>query len=114
MVKLSKERIIKALKGLGFSDIDIHVYIFLARTGPQKMKEIALTLNLSRSKVDRSLKELQETSIVKTSIENPLEFMAMPFEDVIDLFIEVKREQAKTIQENREDLLFIWKNIIKK
>ena len=111
---LSKERVIKALKGLGLSSVDVQVYIYLARTGPQKMREIALALNLPENKVDRSLRELQSMSIVKASIQHPLEFVAVPFEEVIDLFIEVKREQAKTMQENREELLSSWKAIIKK
>jgi sugar-specific transcriptional regulator TrmB len=111
---MSKERVIKALKGLELSSVDVQVYIFLARTGPQKMAEIALALDLPENKVDRSLKELQSISIVKASIEYPLEFVALPFEDVIDLFIEVKKEQAKTMQDSREELLSSWKETIKK
>jgi sugar-specific transcriptional regulator TrmB len=112
--KLKKERIIKALKGLGLSDVDVKVYIFLASVGPQKMKEIALALNLSRSKIDKSLKDLQEISIVKASIENALEFVALPFDEVLDLFIEVRKEQAKTMQESKEELLYSWKTIIER
>ena len=114
MKKLSKERVIKAFKGLGLSSVDVQVYIFLARTGPQKMTEIAIALDLPENKVDRSLKELQSISIVKASMEYPLEFVALPFEDVIDLFIEVKKEQAKTMQDSREELLSSWKETIKK
>ena len=111
---MSKERVIKALKGLGLSSVDVQVYICLARTGSQKMSEIALILNLPENKVDRSLKELQSIRIVEASIAYPLEFVAMPFEDVIDLFIEVKREQAKTMQESRKELLASWRKTIKK
>ena len=114
LVRLSKERVIKALKGLGLSSVDVQVYIYLARAGPKKMREITLALNLPERKVERSLKELQEISIVKASIENPLEFVAVPFEEVIDLFIEVKREQAKTMQESREELLTSWNAMMKK
>jgi hypothetical protein len=38
----------------------------------------------------------------------------LPFEEVIDLFIEVKKEQAKTMQESREELLSSWRETIKK
>jgi hypothetical protein len=38
----------------------------------------------------------------------------LPFEDVIDIFIEVKKEQAKTMQDSREELLSSWKETIKK
>jgi len=111
---LSRKRVIKALKGLGLTEVDAQVYVFLAKQGPHKKGEIALTLNLHERKVDRSLKELQSISIVKASIQVPLEFMAVPFEEVIDLFIEVKKEQAKTMHESREKLLSSWKATIKK
>ena len=114
MVKLSKERIIKAMKGLGLMQVAAQIYVFLAEEGPHRMEEIALALNLPEEKVDRSLKELQSISIVKASIDHPLNFMAMPFEEVIDLFIEVKKEQAKTMQESREELLSSWREAIKK
>ena len=111
---MSKERIIKALKGLGLTQVDAQIYVFLTKEGPHRMEKIALALNLPENKVDRSLKELQSISIVKASIEYPLEFVALPFEDVIDLFIEVKKEQAKTMQESREELLSSWRETIKK
>ena len=111
---MSKKRIIKALKGLGLSNIDTQVYILLAKNGPHEMREIALALNLHWRKINRSLKELQSINIVITSIECPLEFVAVPFEEVIDLFIEVKREQAKTIQASKKELLSTWRSITEK
>ena len=111
---MSKKRIIKALKGLGLSNIDTQVYILLAKNGPHEMREIALALNLHCRKINRSLKELQSINIVKASIECPLEFVAVPFEEVIDLFIEVKREQAKTIQASKKELLSTWRSITEK
>ena len=111
---MSKERIIKALKGLGFSNIDIQVYIFLAIEGPHKVKKITVALNLQENKVYGSLKDLQSLEIVKASIEHPLEFIALPFEEVLDLFIEVKKEQAKTMKQSKEELLSTWKTLIKK
>jgi len=111
---LSKERIIKALKGLGFSNIDTQVYVFLAIEGPHDVREITVALNLHESKVYGSLKDLQSIEIVKPSIEHPLEFIALPFEEVLDLFIEVKKEQAKTMKESKKELLSKWKTVLKK
>ena len=65
---MSMERVIKALKGLGLTEVDEQVYVFLAKNGPHKMREIALALKLHERKVHRSLKELLSTSIVKASI----------------------------------------------
>jgi sugar-specific transcriptional regulator TrmB len=101
--KLSKKRIIEALKGLGLTQVDTQIYIFLTKEGPHRIEKIALVLNLPEEKIDRSLKDLQSINIVKVSIEYPLEFVAMPFEEVIDLFIEVKKEQAKTMEKTEKN-----------
>lgn len=111
---MSKERIVKALKGLGLSYIDAQVYVFLAKDGPHSEREIGEILELQERQVHRSLKSLQSVEIVKTVGENPLQYSAVPFEEVIDLFIEVKKEQAKTMQESREELLSSWRETIKK
>ena len=78
------------------------------------MREITGALNLQESKVYGSLKDLQSIEIVKASIEHPLKFSAIPFEEMIDIFIEVKKEQAKTMKQSRDELLSSWKTVIKK
>jgi sugar-specific transcriptional regulator TrmB len=111
---LSKERIIKVLEGLGMSSRDILVYVFLANSGPHTKKEIVEDLKIQERKIYHSLKSLQDIEIVKTTDEYPEQYSAMTFEEVIDLFIEVKKEQTKTLQESREGLLSSWRATIKK
>ena len=104
----------KVLKGLGFSNVDTQIYVFLAIDGPHKVREITVALNLQERKVYKSLKDLQSIEIVKASIEHPLEFIALPIEEVLDIFIEVKKEQAKTMKQSRNELISSWKTVIKK
>jgi predicted transcriptional regulator len=111
---LSKERVMRALKGLGISNIDTQVYVLLAKDGPHEIREIALALNQHKRDIHRSLKNLQSINIVKASIEYPLEFMAVPFEEVINLLIEIKKEKAKTLKASKEDLLSSWRSITEK
>ena len=114
MNEMSKERVIRALEGLGLTQVDAQVYIFLAINGPHKEKEIMRILKLQERQVQRSLKNLQNIEIVKTIGEHAAQFSAVPFEEVIDLFIEVKKEQAKTMHESREELLSSWRETIEK
>jgi len=111
---MSRERIINALKGLGLSNIDIKVYVLLAKDGPHKIKEIASTLNQHERKIHRSLKNLQTARIVKASIEYPLQFVAYPFEEVLDLLIEIKKEQAKNLLASKKELLSTWRSVTEK
>jgi sugar-specific transcriptional regulator TrmB len=112
--KLSKERLINALKGLGFSKIDTLVYIFLVKNGPCIFQRIVKDLKLEDRMIDESLKELQSMGVVSYSIEKPKEFTGLPFDELIDLFVEVKKEQAKTMAKNKNKLLLNWKKIMKK
>ena len=110
---MSKERVIKALKGLGLSQDDARVYVFLAKYGPHKEKEITDILKLHEKRTVHSLKNLQEIEIVIPIEGHPVRYSAVPFEEVIDLSIEVKKEQAKTMQENKKEILSSWKALIK-
>ena len=113
MNKLSRERIINTLKGLGLSNIDIQVYIFLAKNGPHELRDVASALKLKNRAITRSVKDLQGMTIVTASIQHPLEFMALSFDDVINLLIEVKKEQAKAMQQSKRELLSNWRKITK-
>ena len=104
----------KTLKSLGFKKTDVKVYIFLTTQGLQKATDIAEALNLSRKQLYRILKNLQKQGIINASTEKPDCFSAVPFENVLELFIEVKMDQQRVLQESREELLFAWHSIIKK
>jgi sugar-specific transcriptional regulator TrmB len=111
---MSEERITRALKEFGFSTIDTQVYFFLAKQGAHEISEMVSSLNLPERKVRTSLKDLQDKSMIKASIEYPLKFEALPFEELINIIIEIKKEQAKTLKATREELLSSWKSITEK
>lgn len=105
---MSWERIFKALVSLGLSEIDARVYIHLATKGPAFAKNIIEELTVRNRQVYRSLRHLQDKGTVKTNNEHPAKFSALPFEEVLDMLIELKEEQAKALQESREELVSSW------
>lgn len=102
------------MKRFGLSDIDTRVYVFLAKKGPHELEDIALILNQRESNIHKSLKALLKLNVVKSSSEYPLEFMAVPFEEVINLIIEVKKEKAKILQATKRELLSTWGSMTEK
>jgi len=111
---LSKEQLLKAIIGLGLSQVDAEVYIFLAKMGPQKGRNIADALKLYKQQLYRSLRNLQGKGLASATCEHPAQFSAVSIERVIDMFIKVKTEEAQTLQETREDFLSAWRSLIKK
>jgi sugar-specific transcriptional regulator TrmB len=110
--KMSLERIIKSLESLGLSQTDAQVYIYLATTGPKKARDVIKALTINKRQVYRSLKRLQNKGITVTNNERPFLFSAVPFEEVLDLLMEIKKEQAQALQESRKEFLSNWRKIV--
>ncbi|MCW4031278.1 MAG: helix-turn-helix domain-containing protein [Candidatus Bathyarchaeota archaeon] len=106
---MSLERILKAIMSIDLSETDAQVYVFLALNGPHKAKEITRKMNLYKEQLYRSINNLKNKDIVKATVDYPAVFYAVPFEVVLDLLAEIKKEQAQALQEIRKDLLDSWK-----
>ena len=111
---MSKEQWLKAIIGLGLSQVDAEVYIFLAKMGPQKGRNIADALKLYKQQLYRSLRNLQGKGLASATCEHPAQFSAVSLERVIELYVKVKTEEAQALQETKEELLSTWRAIIKK
>ena len=108
---MSLELVLKTLEGFGLSRIDAEVYVYLAKKGPQKGRELANALQVTKQQLYPSLKNLKNKGIVTASLERPALFSAIAFKKVLELLIEIKVEQAKAIKETKKELLDSWRSI---
>jgi sugar-specific transcriptional regulator TrmB len=104
---LSLDRIIKALVDLGLSRVEAEVYVFLAKKGPLKVETLEKFLNYKKNQIISSLKTLKDKKLVFSEVE---EYVALPFEEALELLIEQGKKKAKELQNNRENLIDTWKN----
>ncbi len=111
---MSHERVLKALVGLGLSEMEAEVYVFLAKQGPQKATSIAAVLKTVEQQLSRSLKSLREKGIVNATPEHPSQFSAIPFEKALDLLVKAHLEEAQSIEQNREEILSQWHSLTKR
>jgi sugar-specific transcriptional regulator TrmB len=111
--ELTQEWILKTLRSLGFKQADAEVYVSLTENGSQEAREIAETLKMYKRQVYRSLKALQAKGIVNASTEHPAQFSAVSFEKVLDAFIKANIEEAKRMEQNRNELLTKWQTLIR-
>ena len=108
---MSLERVLKTLEGFGLSRTDAEVYVYLAKKGPKKGRELAKDLQVTKQQLYPSLKNLKNKGIVTASHERPALFSALAFKKVLELLIEIKVEQAKAIKETKKELLYSWRSI---
>jgi sugar-specific transcriptional regulator TrmB len=99
------------LANLGFDIVDATVYVYLAKKGMQKASEIRKATKLTKQQLYPSLKRLQSKGIVSSTIEHPARFSAMPFEKVLDLFIQARIEETRRIQQSKVEILSNWQNL---
>ena len=57
---MSQEKVLKTLGDLGLTRLDSKIYVYLAKKGPQKGKEISKALKVQKQQLYRSLKNLQK------------------------------------------------------
>jgi sugar-specific transcriptional regulator TrmB len=112
--ELSLKRVFKTLESLGLSQKEAKIYVFLEKNGSHKDIDIAHALNLHGKEFDSSLKKLQDKKIIKASVKQTIEFSAVPFEKAIDVLIQLKKEQAQSLQERKTQLLSSWQSVTKK
>ena len=105
---MSLERVIRTIEEFGLKQTEAEVYVCLAKKGPLSAEEVVAILNLSKQKLYRILKKLQNIGFVHTEPENPAIFKAIAFEKALDLLIRANIEQARAIEEIREELLSNW------
>ena len=108
---MSQEQVLKTLANLGFDNIDAQIYVYLAKKGMKRAREIINALKLTKQQLYPSLKRLQSKGIIKLTIEHPARFSAIPFEKVLDLYIKAKIEETRILQHSKAEILSNWENL---
>jgi len=103
-----------ALLKFDLSRNEIRVYIYLARSGMCKAREISDTLSLHRTETYRILRDLEKIGLVSSILEKPLKFMATPFDQTLDTLISAKKMRIKFLERRKKNLIDLWFSIPQK
>jgi sugar-specific transcriptional regulator TrmB len=106
------KRIVDKLATLGFTTNEAQIYIFLAKKGPCEAEKLAVALKLTQPELNYCLKSLKAKCIITSVNKRSPLFYAISFEKVLDLFMEGNIEQTIWLQENKKQLLTIWKSML--
>jgi sugar-specific transcriptional regulator TrmB len=111
-ISLNFELAIETLVGLGFKPTDAQIYIFLAKKGPKRGKDLVTSLKLTKQQLYPSLKNLQKRGIVHSTHERPAIFSAVSIERVLDTLIKTKIEETQRLIQNKEEAISKWKSMM--
>lgn len=88
------------------------MYIYLAKKGPLKVEKLSPALQLTKRILNRVLIKLQNKGLVTRNLEYPDIYSAMAIEEVLELFIKLKLEEAQKINKTKE-FLDRWQSRLK-
>ncbi|MEM0030225.1 MAG: helix-turn-helix domain-containing protein [Candidatus Nitrosocaldus sp.] len=105
------ERIIRVLLDLGLTLNEAKVYVYLAKTGYRKAIEIAENIGIPRTETYQILNRLQSKGLVIATMEHPVRYAAVEFDDLLKTMINVSMERLKEFDRRREEILQVWSNL---
>jgi sugar-specific transcriptional regulator TrmB len=111
---MSLERFLDTLTNLGLTLAEAQTYVFLAKKGPHRQKELACALGLTKQQTHSALRGLHAKGMVKVTREPTFQFSAISIEKMLDLMMKAKMEQARDVQANRSEFLSMWRSMILK
>jgi len=110
---VSFERVLRILENFGLARPDAEVYIYLAKKGPKREKDLISSLKLAKQQLCSSLKYLQGKGIVTATVKKSTLFSAVSFERALDILVKANIEQAQAISETRQEILSDWQTSLK-
>jgi sugar-specific transcriptional regulator TrmB len=108
---IKEKTILEVLRDYGLTDAEAEVYIFLAKTGVQKARDISSSLKMNKAQSYRILKDLETRGMVEQTLETPSRFTAIPFEKLLDIIIRGKRDQVDLLEDKKDNLLAYWRSV---
>ncbi len=108
---MSEKDVMKFLQILGLSKREIQVYMFLAKSGVQSTSFVAKRLKMERVQAYRTFKKLQEKGFIEATLERPTRFTIVPFEALVDNFINAKKNEVVNLNDQKQNLLTAWQSI---
>ena len=108
---MTEKDITKFLQVLGLSKREIQVYMFLAKSGVQSTTFVAKRLKMERVQAYRTFKKLQEKDFIEATLERPTRFTVVPFEGLLESFINAKKSEVANFNEQKESLVSSWRAV---
>jgi HTH-type transcriptional regulator, sugar sensing transcriptional regulator len=109
---MSLQRVIKSLIGLGLSQTDANVYIYLAVYGPLKAEKIGDALKLKERLLYQSLEKLKSKGLVSSFLKQSVLISALPFDKTLELLVEQQLRAADTIEQEKTAIISKGRTII--
>lgn len=109
--KTSVEKLQSQLSKFGLSSNQCKVYIFLGKYGSKTAPEVCRSLKLPRTETYRILTSLQNKGIVSATFQHPIQFSALPLDEMVRSLLNAEKERFKILEKQESELTELWNSI---
>ena len=106
---MSNNDIVQFLRNLGLSKRETDVYLYLSKSGVSSTSFVAKRLKIERVQAYRIFKKMQEKGFIATTLERPTRFTAVPFEELLESYINTKKNEVQNLVDQQESLTASWR-----
>jgi len=99
------------LAGMGLSDQQSKIYVFLAKKGAKKASEVARLLNLPRTHTYNLLNSLQKRGLVSCTMNYPIRFVATPLDKAVKTLLDMEKQKLVSFESQSKQMLDAWSSI---
>ncbi len=99
------------LAGMGLTDQQSKIYVFLAKKGAKKASEVAKLLNLPRTHTYNLLNSLQKKGLVSCTMNYPIRFVATPLDKAVKTLLDMEKQKLVSFESQSRQLLDAWSSI---
>jgi sugar-specific transcriptional regulator TrmB len=110
---LAQESIKNMLKDLGVTETEVEVYVFLCKNGALKGTDLSRLIKKDKAQIYHLLRSLETKGLVEVTLEAHPRFSPVDLSKVIELAIEVKKNEITRIKMVKKNLMSTWKDIQK-
>ena len=104
-----EEEIKAEMFGMGLSSNEGRIYLHLAKTGPQRAREVSECLSIHRTETYHLLSSLLNKGLLTATFQHPVQFEAVSFEKALNILTDIERDKVKSIERKRPHLLNLWR-----
>lgn len=100
----STDRIVERLIELGLDEGEARAFLHISSIGSSKAGEIARALRVPRGEAYRVLQKLVEREFVTPSLSRPVEFRAVPIDQLFEDVLQQERRRLSRIEEGQTEI----------
>jgi sugar-specific transcriptional regulator TrmB/CBS domain-containing protein len=105
VIDVTETEVISVLRDFGLTQKEAEVYVFLTKSGIQKAGEVSKRLKMHKAQVYRILETLRNRGFVEATLDFPLRFVPISFDNCLDMVIKAKKEEAFHLESRKLRLL---------